>query len=186
MQAREGPGQRLLLLARHLRSPDSGVLGQGVRFLLAGGVVVVVYVTTTIVLADVIGLHFQIALALGFLVAMAVQFTLYRGFVWRHPEYALPMHHQAGRYVTAAAAGYGFSAACTSVLPSAKIQYLNAEVLQETRGLKWGTNRNEVPCLIIEFEGEDISGQTWVQESDGLIVCQELQVQGVTLKLLRD
>jgi hypothetical protein len=74
----------------------------------------------------------------------------------------------------------------TSVLPSAKIQYLNAEVLQETRGLKWGTNRNEVPCLIIEFEGEDISGQTWVQESDGLIVCQELQVQGVTLKLLRD
>jgi putative flippase GtrA len=50
---------------------------------------------------------------------MAVQFTLYRGFVWRHPEYALPMHHQAGRYVTAAAAGYGFSAVCTSVLPSA-------------------------------------------------------------------
>jgi putative flippase GtrA len=106
-------------LARHLRSPDSGVVGQGVRFLLAGGVVVVVYVSTTIVLADVIGVHFQIALALGFLVAMAVQFTLYRGFVWRHPEYALPMHHQAGRYVTAAAAGYGFSAACTSVLPSA-------------------------------------------------------------------
>ena len=91
VQAREGHAQRLLLLARHLRSPDSGVLGQGVRFLLAGGVVVVVYVTTTIVLADVIGLHFQIALALGFLVAMAVQFTLYRGFVWRHPEYALPM-----------------------------------------------------------------------------------------------
>ena len=119
LQAREGSGQRLLLLARHLRSPDSGVVGQGVRFLLAGGVVVVVYVTTTIVLADVIGLHFQIALALGFLVAMAVQFTLYRGFVWRHPEYALPMHHQAGRYVTAAAAGYGFSAACTAVLPSA-------------------------------------------------------------------
>jgi putative flippase GtrA len=119
VQAREGPGQRLLSLARHLRSPDSGVVGQGVRFLLAGGVVVVVYVTTTIVLADVIGIHFQIALALGFLVAMAVQFTLYRGFVWAHPEYALPMHHQAGRYVTAAAAGYGFSAACTSVLPSA-------------------------------------------------------------------
>jgi hypothetical protein len=73
-----------------------------------------------------------------------------------------------------------------SLLPSAKFQYLNAEVLQETRGLKWGTNKKEVPCLIIEFEGEDINGHTWVQESDGLIVCQEVQVQGVTLKLLRD
>ena len=119
LQAPEGSGQRLLQLVRSLLSPGSGVVGQGVRFLLAGGVVVVVYVTTTIVLADVIGIHFQIALAIGFAVAMAVQCTLYRGFVWAHSEYALPMHHQAGRYVTAAAAGYGFSAACTSVLPSA-------------------------------------------------------------------
>ena len=119
LQAPEGSGQRLLQLVRSLLSPGSGVVGQGVRFLLAGGVVVVVYVTTTIVLADVIGLHFQIALALGFLVAMAVQFTLYRGFVWAHSEYALRMHHQAGRYLTAAALGYGLTAACTSVLPSA-------------------------------------------------------------------
>jgi putative flippase GtrA len=91
-----------------------------VRFLLAGGVVVIVYVTTTIVLADVVGVHFQVALAIGFGVALVVQFTLYRVFVWTHNEdYALPMHHQAGRYLLAAAVGYGLTAACTSVLPSA-------------------------------------------------------------------
>ena len=119
LQAREGSGQRLLLLARHLRSPDSGVVGQGVRFLLAGGVVVVVYVTTTIVLADVIGIHFQLALLIGFGVAMAVQFNLYRMFVWKHSEYALPVHHQAGRYLAAAAFGYGLTAACTGCWPAA-------------------------------------------------------------------
>ncbi len=68
---------------------------------------------------------------------------------------------------------------------SAKIQSLNAEVLPETRPLKWGTNK-EVPCLIIEYEGEEISGHTWVQESDGLVVCQEVQQHGETMKLLRD
>src|SRR5450631_3165875 len=115
-----GPtSERVRSAARNLRSPNSGLLGQGVRFLLAGGVVVIVYVTTTIVLADVVGVHFQVALAIGFAVALVVQFTLYRVFVWTHNEdYALPMHHQAGRYLLAAAVGYGLTAACTSVLPS--------------------------------------------------------------------
>jgi len=119
-RASGSPGERVRSAARHLRSPGSGVLGQGVRFVLAGGVVVVVYVTTTLVLADVVGTHFQVALAIGFAVALAVQFTLYRAFVWtHHEEYALPMHHQAGRYLAAAAAGYGLTAACTAVLPTA-------------------------------------------------------------------
>jgi putative flippase GtrA len=104
--------------ARTLRSPSSGLLGQGVRFLFAGGIVVVVYVTTTTVLADVVGLHFQVALAIGFAVAMLVQFNLYRVFVWvHHEEFALPVHHQVGRYLAAAAVNYGLTAACTAVLP---------------------------------------------------------------------
>ena len=119
-RAPSGTSERVRSAARSLRSPGSGVVGQGVRFVLAGGVVVVAYVTTTLVLADVIGVHFQVALAIGFGVAMAVQFTLYRLFVWtHHEEYALPLHHQAGRYLAAAGAGYGLTALCTSVLPSA-------------------------------------------------------------------
>jgi putative flippase GtrA len=106
--------------ARYLQSPRSGLLGQGVRFALAGGIVVVVYVGTTTVLAKVVGMHFQIALAIGFGVALIVQFNLYRMFVWtHHEEFALPVHHQAGRYLAAAAIGYGLTAVCTSLLPAA-------------------------------------------------------------------
>jgi putative flippase GtrA len=101
-----------------------------VRFLLAGGVVLIVYVSITTVLADVIGMHFQVALAIGFGIALIVQFNLYRVFVWtHHEEFALPVHHQAGRYLAAAAFGYGLTAACTSLLPrvlgvSTEIVYL--------------------------------------------------------------
>ena len=118
---RRAPGtrrERVRAAARTLGSPSSGLLGQGVRFLSAGGIVVVVYVTTTTVLADVVGLHFQVALAIGFAVAMLVQFNLYRVFVWvHHEEFALPVHHQVGRYLAAAAVNYGLTAACTAVLP---------------------------------------------------------------------
>ncbi len=110
--------ERVRAAARTLRSPSSGVLGQGVRFLFAGGIVVVVYVTTTTVLADVVGLHFQVALLIGFAVAMLVQFNLYRVFVWaHHEEFALPVHHQVGRYLAAAGVNYGLTAAATAVLP---------------------------------------------------------------------
>jgi putative flippase GtrA len=110
--------ERVLAAARMLRSPSSGLLGQGVRFLFAGGIVVVVYVATTIVLADVVGLHFQVALLIGFAVAMLVQFNLYRVFVWvHHEEFALPMHHQLGRYLAAAGVNYGLTAVATAALP---------------------------------------------------------------------
>ncbi len=112
--------QRARAAVRSLRSPSSGLLGQGVRYLIAGGIVVVVYVTTTTVLAYVVGLHFQVALAIGFAVGLLVQFNLYRLFVWVHQEeFALPLHHQAGRFLAAAAVNYGLTAACTAVLPGA-------------------------------------------------------------------
>ena len=115
---------------RILRSPSSGLLGQGVRYGLAGGTVAVVYLSTTTVLAEVVGLPFQVALAIGFSVALVVHFTLQRFFVWiHHDEFALPLHHQAGRYLTVAGTQYGLTIASTSLLPaalgvSAEIVYL--------------------------------------------------------------
>jgi putative flippase GtrA len=94
-------------------------MGQGVRFALAGGIVALVYLTVTIVLADVFGVPFQAALAIGFGVATIVHFTLQRVFVWiHHEEFALPMHHQAARYLAAASVQYGLTAASTAFLPS--------------------------------------------------------------------
>ena len=105
-------------VVRDLRSPDSGLIGQGVRFGVTGGIVALVYLTTTTVLADVFGLPFQVALAIGFCVGILVHFTLQRTFVWVHNEdFALPLRHQAGRYLVVAAIQYGLTAASTSLLP---------------------------------------------------------------------
>jgi putative flippase GtrA len=107
-------------LARALRAPDPGILRQGIRFALAGGTVALVYLTTTTVLAEVFGLPFQAALAIGFSVGLLVHFTLQRLFVWTHHEdFALPLHHQVGRYLTLSAAQYGVTAASIALLPAA-------------------------------------------------------------------
>jgi putative flippase GtrA len=111
---------RRRLKHRRLLTPDSGLLGQGVRFGIAGGTVTVVYLGTTTLLADIVGLPFQAALAIGFAIAMVVHFTLQRLFVWTHrEEFALPLRHQVGRYLVAASAQYGVTAASTAILPSA-------------------------------------------------------------------
>ena len=103
-----------------MRDPNSSLLGQGLRFAIAGGTVAIVYIGTTTFLAGVVGLHFQLALAIGFCVALIVHFTLQRMFVWiHHEEFALPLRHQAGRYLVAALIQYGITAASTSWLPSA-------------------------------------------------------------------
>jgi putative flippase GtrA len=101
-----------------MRSPESGLVGQGVRYVLAGGTVAGVYLLSTLILADVIGLPFQVALAIGFCLALLVHFSLQRLFVWtHHEEFALPLQHQAGRYVLVAGIQYGLTAASTSLLP---------------------------------------------------------------------
>jgi putative flippase GtrA len=103
-----------------LRSPSSGLLGEGVRFALAGGTVALVYLTTTLVLAEIVGVPFQVALVIGFCVGLIVHFTLQRVFVWtHHEEFALPLHHQAGRYLVVAGVQYGVTAASTALLPTA-------------------------------------------------------------------
>jgi hypothetical protein len=69
---------------------------------------------------------------------------------------------------------------------SPRLHYLNAEVLQETQWIKWGSHKDPVPCLVIKYQGDDVSGFTWVQEEDGLVVGQEITQHGDTLRLMRD
>jgi putative flippase GtrA len=106
-------------LIRTIRSPESGLVGQGVRYVLAGGTVAAVYLLTTLILAELIGLPFQVALGIGFFIGLLVHFSLQRLFVWiHHEEFALPLHHQAGRYLLVAGIQYGVTVASTSLLPS--------------------------------------------------------------------
>jgi len=106
--------------ARVLLTPASGLAGQGVRYAAAGVVVGLVYLLTTTLLAEVVGLPFQVALPIGFAAAVSVHFTLQRLFVWVHEEdFALPFAHQARRYLVVAGAQYAVTATTTSLLPGA-------------------------------------------------------------------
>jgi putative flippase GtrA len=103
---------------RRLLAPDSGMLGQGVRYAITGGLVSAVYLFTTTVLALVVGVPFQVALPIGFGLGLLVHFTLQRVFVWGHGDkFALPLHQQVGRYLALAGAQYGLTAASTALLP---------------------------------------------------------------------
>jgi putative flippase GtrA len=103
---------------RDIRSPEWGLAGQGVRFALSGSLVAAVYVSVTTLLHDGFAVPFQIALAIGFGVAVALHFTLQRRFVWRHRQrFALAVHHQAARYLCVCGAQYGITALSTSELP---------------------------------------------------------------------
>lgn len=102
----------------NLRSPS--VAGQGVRYAVSGVVVALVYLAATTFLAEVVSLPFQVALPIGSALAITVHFTLQRLFVWaHHEEFALPLHHQARRYLVVASTQYGMTAASTSLLPGA-------------------------------------------------------------------
>lgn len=103
---------------RDIRSPEWGLAGQLLRFVISGGLVAVVYVSVTTVLHDVLAVPFQIALAIGFSVGVALHFTLQRVFVWRHrTAFALAARRQAVRYLCVCASQYGLTALSTSELP---------------------------------------------------------------------
>lgn len=115
------------VLRRRL-APASGVQGQGARYALAGAFVALVYLLTTSFLGEIVGLPFQVALSIGFVLALTVHFTLQRTFVWVHDEaFALPLQRQARRYLLVAGAQFGVTTASTSLLPA--ILGLTAEVV---------------------------------------------------------
>jgi putative flippase GtrA len=103
---------------RDIRSPRWGVAGQGLRFLMSGGVVALVYAATTTLLHAALGLPFQLALVLGYLLSLAVHYTLQRLFVWRHDEeFALRAHSQLARYMCVSVSQYALTAVATAKLP---------------------------------------------------------------------
>ena len=98
----------------------ASIAARGIRFLAAGGLVACLYLAVTTLLASVIGVPFQAALAIGFAAALTSHFLLQRVFVWRHTAgYALTAREQVGRYVPLAGAQYGITAASTAFLPGA-------------------------------------------------------------------
>jgi len=112
-----GPARKL---GARLRALDPALLGQGIRYAIAGVVVACVYILTTLFLANVAGIHFQIALVIGYFTAVTTHFFAHRLFVWSHEaDFALSAKGQASRYVPMTIAQYGFTALSTSVLPSA-------------------------------------------------------------------
>lgn len=103
-----------------IRSLDSGILGQGIRFASVGVVVTLIYVTTTTVLTDIFGVPFQLALAFGLATAICVHFTLQRLFVWvHHAQFALGVRGQLSRYLPVAGIQYAITATSTLLLPGA-------------------------------------------------------------------
>jgi putative flippase GtrA len=96
------------------------VMAQGVRFVLCGAFVSLVYLTTTTLLSEVSHLRFQLALGIGWTAAVSVHFTLQRTFVWkRRNGFALPFARQVRRYLIVAVSQLAITAATTTVLPSA-------------------------------------------------------------------
>jgi putative flippase GtrA len=102
------------------RAARARLVRQGLRFAASGGAVALVYIATTTVLAELIRIPFEVALAIGFSLAIATHFTLQRVFVWTHAEgFALPARQQALRYLPISGIQYGLTAAATAVLPGA-------------------------------------------------------------------
>ncbi len=66
---------------------------------------------------------------------------------------------------------------------AASVRELEAGVLQGTQAWTW--NNVEVPCLVIEYRGDDVTGKTYVRKSDGLVIRQEMTRQDHTLALQR-
>ncbi len=112
-----------------------GILAQGMRFAISGAVVSAVYITITTLLSTMSHLRFQIALVIGWSVAIVVHFTLQRTFVWtRGKAFALTFRRQIVRYLLVAVSQLGVSATTTAVLPtvlgvSAEAVYLATAVL---------------------------------------------------------
>jgi len=109
---------------RHVAGPVSRaagsreIAGQGVRFGLAGGVVAVVYLASTSLLAEVFGVGFELAISVGFTLAIVTHFALQRKFVWVNAGgFAVSLRHQVLRYTGVAGTQYGVTIAATSILP---------------------------------------------------------------------
>lgn len=61
---------------------------------------------------------------------------------------------------------------------------LRAEVLPQSRSIIWWGD--EVMCLVVEYQSDDLAARTFVRESDGLVLRQEATSWGDTLVMERE
>jgi hypothetical protein len=66
----------------------------------------------------------------------------------------------------------------------AGVRILQAEVLPEAKLLRW--KGDDVPCLVIEYHGDDLTARTWVREDNGLVLRQEFSFWGDQVVMERD
>jgi putative flippase GtrA len=90
-----------------------------IRYAISGAIVGVLYLGMPIFLNSVFGIPLEACLPVVYVLAITLQFTLQRLFVFRHvSEFALSIRRQALWYVMIAAIQYPLSAAATALLPS--------------------------------------------------------------------
>ena len=93
---------------------------QGAIFASVGVIVLVVYTGLTALLAGPVGLPFQIALALSYGTALALNFTLHRTFTFASDSgYALRLPGQIARFLALALFQYVVTALAIALLPDA-------------------------------------------------------------------
>jgi putative flippase GtrA len=99
------------LLAHNLTGPL-------IRYGIAGCCVAIVYLGVPLLLHDVAGLPIEVAIAIGYAVAIMLHFNLQRHFVFRHvDQFALTTRQQIGRYAMIAAVQYPTTALAAAFLP---------------------------------------------------------------------
>jgi hypothetical protein len=61
---------------------------------------------------------------------------------------------------------------------------LDAHVLEQPRVLRW--RGRDISCLVIEFEDDDCRASTWVDRATGLVLRQEVTVEGDSWEMVRE
>lgn len=64
------------------------------------------------------------------------------------------------------------------------VRSLQAEVLPQAKLLRW--KGRDVPCLVIEYHGDELTARTWVREDDSLVLRQEFLAWGDQVVMERD
>jgi hypothetical protein len=61
---------------------------------------------------------------------------------------------------------------------------VNARVLPAVETLVW-RNENRI-CLVVEYDGDEYEGRTWVEQSSGRVLQQEVRAEGQTWLMVRE
>jgi hypothetical protein len=66
-----------------------------------------------------------------------------------------------------------------------ELQSLRAKVRPRLETFSYG-KRNDVECLVIDYEGDDMKASTWVAKERGLVLCQEATLDGGKWAMYRE